>query len=280
MAKAAVNWNSVSMLTPGMKNLGNQFNARWPNRDGASDGAIGDYKHSQGTSGHNPDDTSHHNAEWDGDSDNAPEIRAIDVDNNLGGDVSMQEVINHMRTLPNLGSVIRYMIYNEKIYRSSNDFEPEDYNGPSPHKEHAHFSGAYSQSADNNRTFDFQFEKLGEQDMPLTNDDVSKIWNAEGGPEGSRYTAFQALVQARQAAQNADAKAKAIGDAVALIASKVDLDPSEVNAIKDALAVPTAQENAEAVVEALGGVDMGTLAETLRGVLSDSQVAELVAELS
>jgi hypothetical protein len=57
VAKAPVNWNTVPLLTPGMKNLGNQFNFRWPVRDGTSDGAVGNYKHQLGKSGHNPDDT-------------------------------------------------------------------------------------------------------------------------------------------------------------------------------------------------------------------------------
>jgi peptidoglycan hydrolase-like protein with peptidoglycan-binding domain len=61
VAKAPVNWNTVPLLTPGMKNLGNQFNLRWPVRDGTSDGAVGDYKHPQGKSGDNPDDTKYNN---------------------------------------------------------------------------------------------------------------------------------------------------------------------------------------------------------------------------
>jgi hypothetical protein len=175
MAKPPVNWNNVSKLTPGLKNLGNQFNKRWPKRYGDSDGAEGDYAHSQGTSGHNPDDTSYDNAEWDSDSDNKSEIRAIDVDKDLNESGSnMQMVIDHMRTLPNLSSVIRYMIYNKKIYKASNGFKPETYTGSNTHTEHAHFSGAYSQSSDENTTFNYRFEEVG--NMALTDADVQKIW--------------------------------------------------------------------------------------------------------
>lgn len=160
MAKAVV-WDNVSMLTLGMKNLGNQFNAAFPNRDGASDGAIGDYAHSQEDSGHNPDDTSRNNAEWDGDSDNKSEVRAIDVDDDLNDpEVTMQDVIDHMRKLPDLYKVIRYMIYNKKIYKASNNFAAETYTGVSAHTEHAHFSGAYSDASDDNKTFDYKFEEL------------------------------------------------------------------------------------------------------------------------
>lgn len=179
MAKPPVNWNNVSGLTPGMKNLGNQFNARWPGRYGDSDGAWGDYEHTQGKSGHNPDDTSHHNAEWDGDSDTKQEVRAIDVDTTLNDpEINMQMVIDHMRKLPNLKTVIRYMIYNRKIYNQP-DFQPENYSGASAHTEHAHFSGAYSDASDENKTFDFKFDELGDNVTEEQFMDWSEKFNAK-----------------------------------------------------------------------------------------------------
>lgn len=159
----AVRWSNVPYLTPGMKNLGNQINERFPNRSGTSDGAVGDYAHSQGTSGHNPDDTVHDNAEWDSDSDTKKEIRAIDVDKDLNDSrgADMMDLIYHLKELRNLSSVIRYMIYNKKMYHVNNGFEPETYSGNNAHTEHAHFSGAWSQSSDENGSFDFKLEQLG-----------------------------------------------------------------------------------------------------------------------
>jgi len=171
MAKPPVNWNTVSMLTPGMKNLGNQINRVFINRDGTSDGAIGDYAHQQGKSGHNPDDTSHHNAEWDSDSDNIPEVRAIDVDSNLGDEVSAQALVDHIRKLPNVGTVLRYIIYNRKIYSASNGWNPQPYTGPSPHTEHIHFSGQYSNAADSNTSFNYKLE-----DIPMALNAADKTW--------------------------------------------------------------------------------------------------------
>jgi hypothetical protein len=54
------------------------------------------------------------------------------------------------------------MIYNKKIYKAENNFEPEAYTGASAHTEHGHFSGAYSDSSDENKTFDFKFDELGD----------------------------------------------------------------------------------------------------------------------
>lgn len=282
MAKP-VDWNKVDMLTPGMKNLGNQFNKRWLERDGASDGAIGDYEHSQGLSDHNPDDTSHHNASWDEDSDSKKEIRAIDVDSNLNDpDVNMQDVIDHLRKLDGLEKVIRYMIYNRKMYHSRDGFQPTAYTGKSAHTEHAHFSGAWTQSGDENTSFDFKFDELGDA-MPT----VKEIWDYAledpydtSNPKRKvtaggwlRYVPSRSLVQ-----ESIDGN-KAILSALAAIAAKVDLDPSEIQAIKDALAVPTAEQNAQAVVDALGGVDTGTLVSLLREALSPQKLAELKAAL-
>lgn len=149
------------VLTGGMRNLLNQINDAFPNRDRTSDGIIGDYAHTQEKSGHNPDDTTADNAEWDGDSDNIPEVRAIDIDSDLGNPfVTMQNLVDWINDLPGIGGVIRYDIYNRKIYRSSTGFDVETYTGSSAHTEHAHFSGAYSQTSDNNTTFDYRLKEL------------------------------------------------------------------------------------------------------------------------
>jgi hypothetical protein len=169
-----VNWNNVDMLTPGLKNLGNQINAWAPDRDGASDGAIGDYAHTQGKSGHNPDDTSHHNAEWDGDSDNKPEIRAIDVDIDFRNGSNAQALVDHIVGLKP-SSVLRYVIYNRKIYEASNGWRARDYDGSSPHTEHIHFSGAYSDASDENRTYNYRLEEIP---VALTADDKAWIGRA------------------------------------------------------------------------------------------------------
>lgn len=148
-------------LTLGLQTLREQVNEAFPDRDKASDGTIGDAAHQAETSGHNPDDTAGSRPEWDGDGDDRAEVRAWDMDSDLRfPGVSTQDLVDHLRQLPGLGSVIRYMIYNRRMYHVDDDFAPRAYSGPSPHTEHVHFSGARSQAADGNTTFDYHLEDL------------------------------------------------------------------------------------------------------------------------
>jgi hypothetical protein len=167
------------MLTPGMKHLGNSINAAYPKRGRTSDGAIGDYAHTQEDSDHNPDDTGKGNAGWDGDADKTKDVRAIDVDVDLKGDGSasrtkrnadVQALVDHIRKLPNIASVLRYIIYANTMYHVRDNFEPTPYAGASKHYEHVHFSGAWTEAADQNTTFNYRLEEV--TDVPITNDDA------------------------------------------------------------------------------------------------------------
>lgn len=68
-------------------------------------------------------------------------------------------------------------------------------------------------------------------------------------------------------------------EALAAIGKKVDLEPAEIEALKNALAVPSAKENAEATVSALGGMNPNDLAEILSGMLGPERTAALKAAL-
>lgn len=188
-------------LTRGLQNLLDQFNAAFPDRDHTSDGTIGDAAHQAETSGHNPDDTPGSKPEWDGDPDHDPEVRAEDLDSDLRVPaslghpaVTMQMVVDHLRALPGLNTVIRYMIYNRTMYHERDGFAPTSYTGASAHTEHLHVSGAWSQAADNNTTFDYHLEDL----VALTDDDITRIVtaikNADINPDpGSNYSLAGAL---------------------------------------------------------------------------------------
>lgn len=137
-----------AVLTRGLTNWRGEINTVFPNRKKHSDGWIGDQRHQTGSSGHNPDITG--KAEYrDGDSKN--EVRAIDVDKDLmNPKFSMEQLIQWLVTLGRAGKYIpfRYFIYKGRIWRRSNGWKTETYTGSNKHNEHAHFSGDYTQKAD------------------------------------------------------------------------------------------------------------------------------------
>jgi hypothetical protein len=155
------------VLVPALQEFKEQLNELAPDRDKASDGSIGDYLHSQGTSSHNPDDTSKDNAEWDGDPDSTQEVRAIDVDVdfNLPG-VTAQDVVNHLRSYAKNGVFwwIRYIIYNGRIYHRRDEFAPKAYTGVNPHDHHIHINNEFSQAADTVRNVDYRLNQLLPED--------------------------------------------------------------------------------------------------------------------
>lgn len=164
------NWD----LTDGLKNLRAQVNEAFPDRDKTSDGTIGDAAHQAGTSSHNPDDSPGNKGkpEWNGDSDANAEVRAWDMDSDLRAvPATAQQVVDHIRKLPGVSAVLRYMIYNRRIYRASNGWAPEAYDGPSAHTEHIHFTGQFTQAADNNTSFDYRLEEI-----PVALTSADKTW--------------------------------------------------------------------------------------------------------
>jgi hypothetical protein len=157
-------------LTDGLQNLRRQVDTVFPDRDRATDGTLGDTAHQARTSGHNRDDTPGSRPAWDGDADATPEVRAWDMDADLRGGVTGQQLVDHIRDLPGLSSVLRYIIFNRKIYHSRDGFAPAAYTGSNAHTAHVHFEGAWTQVADNNTTFDYHLEDL----VALT--DADKDW--------------------------------------------------------------------------------------------------------
>lgn len=153
------------VVTPGMKTVTGAFNRAFPNRDKTSDGTIGDLAHqNESASSHNPDITGR--AEWK-DGDNKNEVRADDIDSDLrdqsGYGITMEMVIQYLVTMGRAGKLakyIRYMIYNERIWSASDNWVTRKYTGASQHKEHAHFTGAFTQFADENTANVYNLEEL------------------------------------------------------------------------------------------------------------------------
>lgn len=165
---AAAAW----VVTKNLLKLLSEFNILGPKRDKRSDGTIGDLAHqNESASGHNPDRTGR--AEYkDGDSKN--EVRALDVDSSgpfLYGQ-TMETIVQHLvamaRAAYKAGKYfpLRYIIYKRRIWSASSGWVTKTYKGASPHTEHAHFSGAYSQKADEDSTFNYGIATLGKPKPP------------------------------------------------------------------------------------------------------------------
>lgn len=134
------------VLIPCLKALFAEFDRIAPARDRASDGSIGDQRHQDEVSDHNPDETGSVPIH---DADHVNEIHAIDVDNNLREpDLTMEKVVQFLLARCRSGAEkrLRYIIYNRRIWSASSGWVQKTYTGASPHTEHAHFSASYVSS--------------------------------------------------------------------------------------------------------------------------------------
>jgi len=106
-------------LAPSLAVLRAEINARWPGRDKASDGSIGDAAHSSTTSDHNPNSRG--------------SVNAIDVDED---GVDFAEIFAAIKRHPSA----RYVIYERKLYHRLRGWRAEAYSGVNPHDHHFHLS--------------------------------------------------------------------------------------------------------------------------------------------
>ena len=158
------------VLIPCLKQLFAAFNSIAPNRDKASDGAIGDTAHQQEVSDHNPDETGSVPIH---DADHVNEVHAIDVDNNLNeSDLTMEKVVQFLlgRCRSGAEKRLRYIIYNRRIWSASSGWVQKAYTGASPHTEHAHFSASYDTNLEAS-TASWHLE-----DIPVALTDADKNW--------------------------------------------------------------------------------------------------------
>lgn len=107
-------------LSPALAKLRDQINAKWPRRDKASDGWIGDTSHAARPSDHNPD--------WS----DGGIVRAIDVDKDgIDVDQLLRTVLADSRTC--------YVIWNRRLW-AWDTRAWRAYTGSNPHDKHVHIS--------------------------------------------------------------------------------------------------------------------------------------------
>lgn len=117
-------------LAPCLVQLRDEINARWPNRDKASDGWIGDARHQASKSDHNPNSRG--------------SVDAIDIDED---GIDIWAVFAAVKKHPSA----RYWIYERKLYHRLRGWKPEDYDGVNPHDKHAHLSIEQDRDAEQDR---------------------------------------------------------------------------------------------------------------------------------
>lgn len=148
------------VVVPNLNEALEQLNARFPNRDKASDGSIGDASHQARQSSHNPDRTG--NPEWrDGDS--KDEVRARDFDADLRDpNVTMEDVVQLWVKLARAGILwwVRYIIYKGRIWHKSDNFQTRVYTGSNRHDHHVHVNSDYTQAADEVRGTNWHLDEL------------------------------------------------------------------------------------------------------------------------
>ncbi|MBM0203500.1 peptidoglycan-binding protein [Micromonospora sp. STR1s_5] len=155
------------MVVPNLEEARAQLDRRFPKRDKASDGAIGDTRHQASASSHNPDRTG--SPEWrDGDA--KDEVRARDFDKDLRdpGGVTMEHVVQLWVRLARAGVLwwIRYIIYNGRIWHRRDGFKTHTYTGSNKHDQHCHTNSEFSQKADQVTGTNWHLDELGSAPKP------------------------------------------------------------------------------------------------------------------
>lgn len=159
----------TARLAPSLVRLRDEIDRRWPGRDTASDGWIGNAAHQSGVTDLDGDGDadaddaarkSQHNPDSDG------IVRAIDVDRN---GVDPAAIIDAVRSHP----AAWYVIFDRRIYSVTNRWEPRPYAGPDPHTGHLHISILLTTAA----AVDARPWFKG-ADMPLNSDDLLNVRKA------------------------------------------------------------------------------------------------------
>lgn len=114
---------------PAILALRDEVNDKWPDRDKASDGIIGDPAHAARDSDHNPD------------ADSIPPgvVRAIDLDSD-GAPGELTDLVATVLKATIGDERVWYVIWNRKIYSRSQGWAARVYLGSNPHDKHVHTS--------------------------------------------------------------------------------------------------------------------------------------------
>ena len=122
-------------LSKAAEQLRSEINAKYPNRDKRSDGWIGDTAHNARKSDHNPDKNG-----W---------VRAVDIDSDLlqGSNKESWLLAEQIKMIALKGDKrISYIIHQQRIASSKQNWAWRVYKGSNPHISHLHIS--FTQAGD------------------------------------------------------------------------------------------------------------------------------------
>ncbi|MEU6204601.1 hypothetical protein ABZ814_13550 [Micromonospora musae] len=208
-------------VAPSLAVLRAEINARWPGRDRASDGSIGDAAHQASRSDHNPN--------------GRDSVNAIDIDKD-GIDVAA--VIAAVQRHPST----HYWIYNRQIADRDDGWRRRPYTGSNPHDKHLHVSIRQTRTAEQDR----RPWGLLEDDMPLTNADKMGIWTWDlrnGAGTDPAYVVLNRAASEATAAKTEATKARLTAEAT--LAAVKGLDTKAVLARINEVAHAEQQRDAE-----------------------------------
>lgn len=175
------------MVVPALDEGRAQLDTRFPNRDKASDGSIGNEAHQGEASSHNPDQTG--KPEYrDGDSKNEVRARDFDADLRDPNGTTMEQVVQLWVTKARQGKMwwIRYIIFNGRIWHKRDGYVTRVYTGSNKHDKHAHVNTDFTQDADEVRGTNWYLLELGAPaDVPVHTPEKLKV-DDELGPKTIR----------------------------------------------------------------------------------------------
>lgn len=114
---------AAARLAPSLHLARTTIDRRWPQRDRASDGWIGDEAHAMRNSDHNPN--------------SRDLVDALDIDM-FGGVTPVHRPSIVAGLMCHVG--VNYVIFNRRIYDADDGYRPRVYNGINPHDKHTHVS--------------------------------------------------------------------------------------------------------------------------------------------
>lgn len=124
-------------LAKSIVTLRDEVNARWPDRNKASDGTIGDAAHATRNSDHNPFVTVN----------GIGVVRAFDITHDPSGGPSGDLLARHFAQMAKGGDKrVRYAIWERRIFNPSISMSWRPYHGSNPHDKHVHLSVSLSRS--------------------------------------------------------------------------------------------------------------------------------------